>query len=122
MRKICSENVRIKKTPKVTILFQSIVSLLFFVLSVVAPSTRLCAAADEVVYPFDVYAADGSGEQLLHITVQPNGHRVQVMQKGVVAMPGKPHGISRHPTQSVFIVTLLGQGAESPRAVTLRTQ
>lgn len=119
MRKICSENVRIKKTPKVTILFQSIVSLLFFVLSVVAPSTRLCAAADEVVYPFDVYAADGSGEQLLHITVQPNGHRVQVMQKGVVALPGKPHGISRHPTQSVFIVTLLGQGAESPRAVTL---
>ena len=59
--------MRIKKTPKANILFQSIVSLLFFVLGVFAPPIRLCAAADEVVDPFDVYAADGSGEQLLHI-------------------------------------------------------
>ena len=60
MKKICSENARIKKTSKATILFQSIVLLLFFVLSVFAPPIRLCAAADEGVDPFDVYAADGS--------------------------------------------------------------
>jgi 6-phosphogluconolactonase len=35
-------------------------------------------------------------------------------------MPGKPHGIAKHPVQSVFIATLPGQGTESPRAVTLR--
>ena len=34
-------------------------------------------------------------------------------------MSGKPHDIARHPTQSVFVVTLVGKGAESPRAVTL---
>ena len=51
--------------------------------------------------------------------MRPDGHRLRVVQEGVLAMSGKPHDIARHPTQSGFVVTLVGKGAESPRAVTL---
>ena len=97
----------------------STIFLIVFVWSAVVLPLEPCAAADEDVDPFDVYAVDGSGEQLLHITVRPNGNQVRVVHEGMLAMPGKPHDIARHPTQSVFVVTLLGKGAESPRAVTI---
>ena len=97
----------------------STIFLIIFVWSAGVLPLEPFAAADEDAGPFDVYAVDGSGEQLLHITVRPNGNQVRVVKEGVLAMPGKPHGIARHPTQSVFVVTLLGKGAESPRAVTL---
>jgi 6-phosphogluconolactonase (cycloisomerase 2 family) len=97
----------------------STIVLIIFVWSAGVLPLEPCAAADEDVVPFDVYAVDGSGEQLLHITVRPNGNQVRVVKEGVLAMPGKPHGIARHPANSSCIVTLLGKGAESPRAVTL---
>ena len=111
--------MRIKRRRNATMLRLSTMFLIVFVWSVLALPLELCAAAEEGGDPFDVYAADGSGEQLLHITVRPNGNRVHVIQAGVLAMPGKPHGIARHPTQSFCIVTLPGQGTESPRAVTI---
>ena len=119
MKQILSERLRIKQ-PRNALKFRlSTIFLIVFVWSAVVLPLGLCAADDEGVDPFDVYAVDGSGEQLLHITVRPNGHRVQVVKESVLAMPGKPHGIARHPAKSSCIVTLLGKGAESPRAVTL---
>ena len=97
----------------------STIVLIIFVWSAGVLPLEPCAAADEDVVPFDVYAVDGSGEQLLHITVRPNGNQVRVVKEGVLAMPGKPRGIAKHPTQPSIIVTLLGKGAESPRAVTI---
>ncbi len=114
-----SNCVRNKRNCNVRILQHSISSVVLIVCGVVTLSLGLHAAANEGVHPFDLYAVDGAGEQLLHIAVRPNGNQIQVMQEGVLAMPGKPHGIAKHPVQSVFIVTLPGQGAESPRAVTL---
>ena len=119
MKKILSESVRFKRHRSSIILHLLPISFIFIVWSVVALSPGLCAAADERGNPFVVYAVDGSGEQLLHITVRPNGNQVQVLQEGVLAMPGKPRGIAKHPTQPSIIVTLLGKGAESPRAVTI---
>ena len=111
--------MRIKRHRNAIMLRLSINFLIIFVWSAVVLPLELCVAADEGVDPFDVYAVDASGEQLLHITVRPNGNQVRVVKEGVLAMPGKPHDIARHPTQSVFVVTLVGKGAESPRAVTL---
>ena len=111
--------MRIRRHRSSIILRLNTISLVVFAWSVVALSPGLCAAADERGNPFVVYAVDGSGEQLLHITVRPSGNRIQVLQEGVLAMPGKPRGIAKHPTQPSIIVTLLGKGAESPRAVTI---
>jgi 6-phosphogluconolactonase (cycloisomerase 2 family) len=119
MENIMGERMRIERKHKGRILHRSIVSLVFFAWSIASQSPGLSGAGNKGVDPFDVYAVDGPGEQLLHITVRPNGNQVRVVQEGVLAMPGKPHGIARHPTQSVFVVTLVGKGAESPRAVTL---
>jgi len=113
------ERMWIEQNQKGRLLHRCIVSLVLFTWSIASLSPGLCAVINEGTDPFDVYAVDGSGEQLLHITVRPNGNRVQVLQEDVLAMPGKPHGIARHPAKSSCIVTLLGKGAESPRAVTL---
>jgi len=113
------ERMRIERKHKGRILHRSIVSLVFFAWSIASQSPGLSGAGNKGVDPFDVYAVDGPGEQLLHITVRPNGNQVRVVQEGVLAMPGKPHGIARHPTKSSCIVTVLRKGAESPRAVTL---
>jgi len=78
-------------------------SLVFFAWSIASQSPGLSGAGNKGVDPFDVYAVDGPGEQLLHITVRPNGNQVRVVQEGVLAMPGKPHGIARHPTQSSLL-------------------
>ena len=111
--------MRIKRHRNAIMLRLSTIFLIILVWSAVVLPLEPCAAGDEDVDPFDVYAVDGSGEQLLHITVRPNGNQVRVVKEGVLAMPGKPHGIARHPAKSSCIVTLLGKGAESPRAVTL---
>ena len=114
-----NESMRIKRRRNAIMLQLSTIFLIVFMWSAVVLPLELCAAVDKGVDPFGVYAVDASGEQLLHITVRPDGHRVRVVQEGVLAMPGKPHDIARHPTQSVFVVTLVGKGAVSPRAVTL---
>ena len=111
--------MRIRRHRSSIILRLNTISLVVFAWSVVALPPGLCAAADERGNPFVVYAIDGSDEQLLHVTVRASGNRVQVLQEGVLAMPGKPRGIAKHPTQPSIIVTLLGKGAESPRAVTI---
>ena len=111
--------MRIRRHRSSIILRLNTISLVVFAWSVVALPPGLCAAADERGNPFVVYAVDGSDEQLLHVTVRASGNRVQVLQEGVLAMPGKPRGIAKHPTQPSIIVTLLGKGAESPRAVTI---
>ena len=119
MKQILCESMRIKRHRNAIMLRLSTIFLIIFAWSAVVLPLEPCAAGDEDVDPFDVYAVDGSGEQLLHITVRPNGNQVQVLQEGVLAMPGKPRGIAKHPTQPSIIVTLLGKGAESPRAVTI---
>ena len=119
MKQILCESMRIKRHRNAIMLRLSTIFLIILVWSAVVLPLEPCAAGDEDVDPFDVYAVDGSGEQLLHITVRPNGNQVQVLQEGVLAMPGKPRGIAKHPTQPSIIVTLLGKGAESPRAVTI---
>ena len=119
MKKILSESVRFKRHRSSIVLRLNTISLAVFAWSVVALPPGLCAAADERGNPFVVYAVDGSGEQLLHITVRPSDNRVQILQEGVLAIPGKPRGMAKHPTQPSIIVTLLGKGAESPRAVTI---
>jgi 6-phosphogluconolactonase (cycloisomerase 2 family) len=119
MKKMLSESMQLKRPRNGIRFHRSTISLIFLVWSVVALSPGLCNAADKGSDPFDVYAVDGAGEQLRHIKVRPDGNRVEVVQEGLIAMPGKPQGIARHPTQSSFIVTLVGKGAESPRAVTL---
>ena len=111
--------MRIRRHRSSIILRLNTISLVVFAWSVGALPPGLCAAADERGNPFVVFAVDGSGEQLLHITVRPSGNRVQVLQEGVLAMPGKPRGMAKHATQPSIIVTLLGKGAESPRAVTI---
>ena len=119
MKKTLSECVQIKRRRTAIVFHANTILLILFVWSVVAPSPTLYVSADEGGDPFDVYAVDGSGEQLIHVAVRPNGNQVRLVREGMLAMPGKPHDIARHPTQSVFVVTLLGKGAESPRAVTL---
>jgi len=111
--------MRIKRQRNAMVFHASTLLLIFFVWGIAALSHGLCALADEGGDSFDVYAVDGSGEQVIHAAVRPNGNQAQIVQEGVIGMPGKPHGIARHPMQSVFVVTLLGKGAESPRAVTL---
>ncbi len=119
MENIMGERIRIERNHKGRLLHRCIVSLVFFASSIASQSPGLSAAGNKGVDPFDLYAVDGPGEQLLHITVRPNGNQVRVVKESVLAMPGKPHGIARHPTKSSCIVTLLSKGAESPRAVTL---
>ena len=92
------ERMRIERKHKGRILHRSIVSLVFFAWSIASQSPGLSGAGNKGVDPFDVYAVDGPGEQLLHITVRPNGNQVRVVQEGVLAMPGKPHGIATTPS------------------------
>ena len=54
----------------------STIFLIILVWSAVVLPLEPCAAGDEDVDPFDVYAVDGSGEQLLHITVRPSGNQL----------------------------------------------
>ncbi|MEO2000607.1 MAG: beta-propeller fold lactonase family protein [Pirellulales bacterium] len=119
MKQILSQSMRIKRQRNAMVFHASTLLLIFFVWGIAAPSHGLCTLADKGSDSFDVYAVDGSGEQVIHVAVRPNGNQVRVVKEGVLAMPGKPHGIARHPMQSVFVVTLLGKGTESPRAVTL---
>lgn len=88
-------------------------------LCAIALSPGLCLATEDCGDRFTVYAVDGPGKQLLHVTVRPDGNRVQIVQEGVVALPGVPHGIAKHPMRSNYIVTLPAHGAEKHRAVTL---
>ena len=119
MKQILSKSMRIKRQRNAMVFHASTLFWIFFVWGIAAPSPALCALADEGCDSFDVYAVDGSGEQVIHVAVRPNGNQAQIVQEGVIGMPGKPHGIAKNPAQSSLIVTLLGKGTESPRAVTL---
>ena len=119
MKQIPNKSLRIKRYRSAAILRLIASSCIIFLWGLAVLPLGLCKSVDKGVDSFDVYAVDGAGEQVLHVKVRPSSNQFQVVLEDVIAMPGKPHGIAKHPTKPAFIVTIPSKGTEIPRAVTL---